>query len=230
LPSVDLRVNRRWRGVAYVRWAVRVLSSTSKESSMKLLAALLATALTALVLIAAGCGGSGEEGGEEAAADPNAPEVNEAGDIPDDQVFVEYEPASGNYVVKVPEGWGQTKNGDAVTFTDKLNSIRMESVRAAAAPTVESAKSDEVPQLESSVDGFELDDVTTVDRSAGKAVVIKYLATGEPDAVTGKSVTNAVERYEFFQDGNEVILTLSGPKGADNVDPWMIVSDSLRWK
>ena len=197
---------------------------------MKLLAALLATALTALVLIAAGCGGSGGEEGEEAAADPNAPEVNEAGDIPDDQVFVEYEPASGNYVVKVPEGWGQTKDGDAVTFTDKLNSIRMESVGASTAPTVESAKSKEVPQLESSVDGFELDDVTTVDRSAGRAVVIKYFAKGEPDAVTGKSVTNAVERYEFFQDGREVILTLSGPKGADNVDPWMIVSDSLRWK
>lgn len=197
---------------------------------MKLLAAVLATALMSIVLIATGCGGSG--GGEEAeeAANPNAEEVNPPGDIPDDQVFVEYEPAGGNYVVKVPEGWGQTKDGDAVTFTDKLNSIRMESVNASAAPTVASAKSDEVPQLESSVTGFELDDVTTADRSAGEAVVIKYLAEGEPDAVTGKSVTNAVERYEFFKDGREVILTLSGPKGADNVDPWMIVSDSLRWK
>jgi hypothetical protein len=25
------------------------------------------------------------------------------------------------------------------------------------------------------------------------------------------------------------VLTLSGPKGADNVDPWRIVSDSLKW-
>ncbi|MDT7564604.1 MAG: hypothetical protein QOG76_3228, partial [Pseudonocardiales bacterium] len=24
-------------------------------------------------------------------------------------------------------------------------------------------------------------------------------------------------------------LTLSGPKGADNVDPWRKVTDSLRW-
>jgi hypothetical protein len=30
-------------------------------------------------------------------------------------------------------------------------------------------------------------------------------------------------------DGREVVLTLSGPKGADNVDPWRIVTDSLRW-
>jgi hypothetical protein len=25
------------------------------------------------------------------------------------------------------------------------------------------------------------------------------------------------------------VLTLSGPKGADNVDPWKIVTDSLRY-
>ena len=29
--------------------------------------------------------------------------------------------------------------------------------------------------------------------------------------------------------GKDVVLTLSGPKGADNVDPWRIVTDSLRW-
>jgi hypothetical protein len=47
--------------------------------------------------------------------------------------------------------------------------------------------------------------------------------------VTGKPGTDAVERYAFFHKGIEVVLTLSGPKGADNVDPWMLVSDSLRW-
>jgi hypothetical protein len=26
-----------------------------------------------------------------------------------------------------------------------------------------------------------------------------------------------------------VTLTLSGPKDADNVDPWRLVTDSLRW-
>jgi hypothetical protein len=38
-----------------------------------------------------------------------------------------------------------------------------------------------------------------------------------------------VERYVFFHKGKDVVLTLSGPKGADNVDPWRIVTDSLRW-
>ena len=47
--------------------------------------------------------------------------------------------------------------------------------------------------------------------------------------MTGKPRTDAVERYVFFHNGQDVILTLRGPKGADNVDPWRLVTDSLRW-
>ena len=47
--------------------------------------------------------------------------------------------------------------------------------------------------------------------------------------MTGKGGTDAVERYVFFHKGRDVILTLSGPKGADNVDPWKLVTDSVRW-
>ena len=30
-------------------------------------------------------------------------------------------------------------------------------------------------------------------------------------------------------NGREAIVTLSGPRGADNVDPWRVITDSLRW-
>jgi hypothetical protein len=43
-------------------------------------------------------------------------------------------------------------------------------------------------------------------------------------------VTEAVERYVFWNAGSEATLTLAGPRGADNVDPWRTVSDSLRWQ
>jgi hypothetical protein len=33
----------------------------------------------------------------------------------------------------------------------------------------------------------------------------------------------------FTRGGRTAVLTLSGPRGADNVDPWRIVTDSLRW-
>ena len=57
---------------------------------------------------------------------PAATEVNPAGDIPDNQVYVAFTAASGTYRIKVPEGWSRTTSGTATTFTDKLNSITVE--------------------------------------------------------------------------------------------------------
>ena len=48
-------------------------------------------------------------------------------------------------------------------------------------------------------------------------------------ALFRKAGIDAVERYVFFNNGTQVTLTLSGAKGADNVDPWKIVSDSVKW-
>lgn len=70
---------------------------------------------------------------------------------------------------------------------------------------------------------------TTVSRAAGPVVLITYGALSDPDPVTGKSRPNDVQRYEFWHAGQGVTLTLAGPKGADNVDPWRKITDSLRW-
>jgi hypothetical protein len=163
------------------------------------------------------------------ADNPNAPEINPAGDIPDNQVFVAYTPPTGRYSVKVPEGWARVEAGGAVTFTDKLNRVRMEAKANASAPTVASAQQDEVPAIRAASKNYEAGKVTQVTRKSGSAVLITYRADSEPDAVTGKVVHDDVERYEFWRSGTEVILTLSGPVGADNVDPWRIVTDSFTW-
>ncbi|MDQ6727062.1 MAG: hypothetical protein M3066_12975 [Actinomycetota bacterium] len=163
-------------------------------------------------------------------ASPNAPEVNPSGDIPDNQVFVAFSPPSGGFSVKVPEGWARVEAGGAVTFTDKLNSIQMETTSASAAPTVQSAQQNELPAIKASATNFQAGKVSSVNRKAGAAVLITYSADSPPDPVTGKVVHDAVERYEFWNAGTEVILTLSGPQGADNVDPWRIVTDSFGWQ
>lgn len=168
--------------------------------------------------------------GSSAAPNPNAPETNSAGDIPDNQVFVPYAPPGGSFLVSVPQGWARSAAGSAVVFTDKFNSVRMESAPQPQAPGVASARAQEVAQLQSSVPGFQAGQVTMVQRSAGPAVLITYQAKSAPDAVTGKSVTEAVERYEFWRGGQEVVLTLSAPQGADNVDPWRMITDSFRWQ
>jgi hypothetical protein len=184
-------------------------------------------ALALLLAVLAGCGGSSPSSSKS--VDPNAKEVSRAGDIPDNQAFVAYSPPGADYSVKVPEGWARTAAAGAVTFTDKLNSIRMEEGAAKGAPSAGLAKRTEVPKLARSVKGYKPGKVSVVRRTSGPAVRITYLAFGQPDPVTGKTRTDAVERYLFIRNGKEVVLTLSGPKGADNVDPWKLVTDSLTW-
>ena len=160
------------------------------------------------------------------AVDPNAPEVNGPGDIPDNQVFVPYNDTGGRYVVSVPEGWARTDLANGASFTDKNNIITIEAMALATAPTAASVKANDVPNL-SKLKGFALGDVTVVKRTAGDAVLVTYFADSAPNAVTGKSITVAVERYEFWKNGVAVVLTLAGAKGADNVDPWRTVTDSF---
>ncbi len=158
--------------------------------------------------------------------DPNAPEVNGPGDIPDNQVFVPYNDTGGRYVVSVPEGWARTDLVNGASFTDKNNIITVEAMAMASAPTIDSVRANDVPNL-SKLKGFVLGDVTVVKRTAGDAVLVTYSADSAPNPVTNKSITVAVERYEFWKNAVAVVLTLEGAKGADNVDPWRTVSDSF---
>jgi hypothetical protein len=199
--------------------------------------------LAAVGLCAVACGGGGSGGSASTPAPPTstapasvtasatsaATESPPPGDIPDTTVYLAYRPASGQYEVKVPEGWARTVSSADVSFTDKLNTITIQTVRAAAAPTVASARTAEVPRIQGSVHGFSLTGISTVSRAAGTAVLIRYSADSQPDPVTGKVFRNAVERYEFYRNGTETVVTLAGPVGADNVDPWRTVTNSFRW-
>lgn len=192
------------------------------------------TAGAAIVAIgAAGCSASSSSstnaGQPAKPADPNAPEVNPAGDIPDQQAYVRYAPPGSGFSVKVPEGWSRIAASGAVTFTDKLNAVRIETKKAPAQLTASDARQTELPKLAASVKGFRPGTVSTVTRPAGMAVRFTYLAAAKPNPVTGKTGEDAVERYVFFHKGHDVVLTLSGPKGADNVDPWKIVTESVTW-
>ncbi|MET8002680.1 hypothetical protein [Nonomuraea glycinis] len=152
---------------------------------------------------------------------PQPTESNPPGDIPDDTVFVTYRHPGQPYEVKVPEGWARTDLSTGAGFTDKLNSIRVETMPAASPPTEASVRSQ--------VHSGDIRTVGAVSRKGGTAVRIVYRADSSPDPVTGKVVKDEVERYVFYRGGRQAILTLSGPVGADNVDPWRTVSDSFRW-
>jgi hypothetical protein len=189
----------------------------------------LAASAVVLAVGAAACGSSSSGGSSTKPANPAAADSAPPGDIPDNQAFVRFTPPGGGFSVKVPEGWSQRSAGGAVVFSDKLNAIRIESHKASAPLTVASARRGEVARLSQTVKGFQGGKVSTVTRKAGPAVRMTYLATAAANPVTGKAGTDAVERYVFFHNGRDVVLTLSGPKGADNVDPWRLVTDSVQW-
>lgn len=190
--------------------------------------ALTVAASAVMLGLLAACGGSSSPGSPSSSAP--ATEFNPPGDIPDDQVFVDFVVPGSSAHVKVPEGWSKTTSGDAVTFTDHFNSVHVAVQPSTQAPTVQSATSEEVPALANDVSRFQAGDVTTIQRGGQTAILVTYQQDSAPDSTTGKVVRDAVERYEYWKNGQEVVLTLSGPKGADNVDPWRLISDSVTWK
>jgi hypothetical protein len=170
------------------------------------------SALAVVVTIAfAGCGSSSSTHPSTAAVRPAAPEKSPAGDIPDNQAYVRYAVPRAGFSVKVPEGWARTTVGGAVVFTDKLNSVRLQAGRAGSVAAV-AGRSSRVP------------------RQGGTATRTVYELRAAADPVTGKRRLDTVERYVFSRAGKAAVITLSGPKGADNVDPWRIVTDSFRWR
>lgn len=114
-------------------------------------------------------------------------------------------------------------------FSDKFNSVRVTLADQPAMPSVASVQASERPALAQSAPCFRAGGVSQVARRSGPAVLITYRASSAPDPVTGKVVVLDVEQYDFWRNGKQASITLSSPKGSDNVDPWRRVTDSFAW-
>jgi len=164
------------------------------------------------------------------AAPPNGPSALQAevaaagaGDIPDNQVFVDY--TGKSFTMKFPEGWAQSGRDDNVTFRDKNNIVRIVIV-AGAAPTVASVQK-EIASLK----GARTTRTPTMLKLGGlPAVKATYETTSAPNAVTGKRLTLTVDRYELAKNGKRAIVDLGSPVGVDNVDAYRLMIQSLRLK
>lgn len=192
-----------------------------------------AMAIAAIIAASSACGAhSATPPGAEAegSATVSSAENNPPGDIPDDQAFVAYSPPGGGFSVSVPEGWARTEEGASTVFTDKLNTVRIQTQPRPAPATIDSIRTTELTGIEAATDGFQLGTVSAPPRKAGEVVVVTYRGSSPANPVTGKAFDADFERYSYWHAGQEVILTLSGPVGADNVDPWRIITDSLTWQ
>jgi hypothetical protein len=157
-----------------------------------------------------------------------AAEKNPPGDIPDNVAYVAYSNPTGRYSFTHPEGWAETTRRSAVVFTDKLNGVQGEVGALMKAPTVDSAKQQDIPALMRSQAAFDLRALTAVSLAGGTGVRIVYRRNSAPDPVTGRQYRDEVERYELVSHGREVIVELYGPVGSDNVDAYRMMITSLR--
>ena len=149
-------------------------------------------------------------------AESNA--ANNAGDIPDTQVFVTY--SGPGYSVLVPEGWARTQSGSVVTFTANANS---ESIEVGdASPRFH------LPKRLGSPPAITLRH--NVRFGGGPTTVISFRSRSKPDPVTGKSLALDTTVYVATRNGKRAVLALSAPAGADNVDQWQKIANSFRWK
>lgn len=158
-----------------------------------------------------------------------APETKTPGDIPDTTAYIPYTNVSGHYTFSHPEGWAQTTQGSSVTFTDKYNGASATVESGSTAPTAASAQASEVPMLQATEPAFALVSISAVTLPAGTGVVIVYRRNSPADPVTGRSVRQEVHRYVIGGNNQVVALDLFGAVGADNVDPYARMSQSLHF-
>lgn len=155
-------------------------------------------------------------------------ESNPPGDIPDNLAFVSYRNAAGGYTFTYPEGWSRTESGTQVSFTDKLNGLSASTSGVPSTLTVEAVRQSEIARLQQSVPAFEFRTIAPVSLPAGSGVRLVYRRNSAPDPVTGRQVRDEVESYLVGGAGKQVRLDLYGPVGADNVDAYRTISQSLK--
>jgi hypothetical protein len=150
-----------------------------------------------------------------------------AGDIPDNQVFLEFRSPAG-YSIKYPEGWLQQGKGPTVTFADKNNRIRivLSKGRAFSAASVRA----DLTALKAANASFQATSPSTIALPAKAALKVSYTTESAPNPVTNKRVTLAVDRYYLSRGGKRAILDLGAPKGVDNVDAFRLIAQSFRWR
>ena len=161
---------------------------------------------------------------------PVAPEKNPPGDIPDSQVFIRYASQQGGYELDVPEGWARRTKGENVIFTSKLDGLSAKIADTGKIPDVKSVGKDQAEQLKRTKRAVIIRKIKSVKLKGGKAVCIVYESNSEPDSVTGKQVRLENETYFYCRNNRVAELRLWAPLGADNVDQWVRVSNSFRWR
>jgi len=168
--------------------------------------------------------------GSRSVEQPVAPERNPSGDIPDSQVFVRYTSLRGGYELDVPEGWARRTRGGDVIFTSKLDGLSVTIAVPGKMPDAQSVRKNQAKQLEKTGRAVVIGSIKDIEFKSGAAVRMVYESNSEPNPVTNKQVRLENNTYFYYKDGRLAELRLWAPVGADNVDQWVRISNSFRWR
>ena len=158
-------------------------------------------------------------------------EQSPPGDIPDNQAFVRYTPPRRRLLGQGARGLGALDRGRrGHVHRQAQHASGRAGQRRAAPDRAPRPRAVELPKLAQSVQGFKPGTVThRAARTAGTAIRITYLADAPAEPGHRQGVHGRGRALRLLPQRQGGVLTLSGPKGADNVDPWRIVTDSVRW-
>ena len=166
-----------------------------------------------------------------AAADeqPLKPERNPPGDIPDNQVFIDYVSPLG-FSLKVPEGWARqdlltacrSPTNMAASPLPRPKPRRCRASKRQSRRLCPSSRRVRTPSPSppSSRSSFPPD----------RRCSISYGSNSDPNPVTNKAIRLENDRYYFWKDGKLVAVNFSAPAGADNADQWDMMAKSFRWR
>jgi hypothetical protein len=161
---------------------------------------------------------------------PLADTPNPPGSIPATQAYTSYKSPSGGFAVDLPDGWARSENGAQVTVLDGYDGIGCGLLEIpGGAPTVESVRQTQVPQLEQNGHAVRVESVESVTLPGGPAVLIRFTSNSDPQAQSGQRIRLANEMYLVYQGGRVAALNLWAPKGSDHAAGWQRVVNSFRW-
>jgi hypothetical protein len=155
-------------------------------------------------------------------------EISLLADIPDDQAFITFTSPAG-FALKVPEGWALHDGGRETVFSDTYNRIALSAESASRPFDLAYATSTLAPEIEKMGRAVRITEIAEIKLKPGRTVKIAYDANSEPNEITNKHVRQENERFYFVRKRQLVMLNLTTPKGADNVDQWRLISSSFRW-
>jgi hypothetical protein len=162
------------------------------------------------------------------ASEPAGGGTTTGGDIPDNAVFLHYKDKTNGFNVDYVEGWQVSPTTDGVAIRDKDSSEIVKIVPGTLDVTGYLDNTD-LPALQTT-DGYRFLSQDTVVVNGTPVTHVQYQQLAQPDPVTNKRVPSLVDRYYFVGSNGLGVLSMSTPKGVDNVDAFRQMAQSFTWR